>query len=342
MACSRETRVKLSKTDLPGAYEDWYYSYKDTFEKLIYLNEGLTAIEKFYYLRSSLKDGDDDVIKSIETTTDNYNEAWATVKQRFDHERWLIQKHVKALFETAAIRMKSHVMIRELVDTILKHLRALKALKRPTDTWDDLVIHLIVSKLDVATSKAWELSIKEGDIPDFKELINFLIRRCQALESEHCRTNNNSASSVTQKHSSNAKTTAVANVATSNLSCSICKETHSIYHCKDFLNMSIKDRIKAIKKAHLCINCLRSATHQAKVCNSGTCRKCHKKHNTLLHISAFNNSEQSASSVQAQTRASEPPLPVTTQCTSSHRSLNVLLSTAIVNIYDSDKQMHSC
>jgi len=86
---SRGTRVKLPKIDLSvfsGAYDDWY-SYRNTFEKLIHLNEGLTEIEKFHYLRSSLKDTAADIIKSIEITEANYHKAWAAVKERFDNQR---------------------------------------------------------------------------------------------------------------------------------------------------------------------------------------------------------------------------------------------------------------
>ena len=122
------------------------------FEQLIQLNEGLAEIEKFHYLRSSLKDTVSDIIKSIETTAANYHEAWAAVIERFDNQRWIVQKHVRALFEVPAVRKENHSMTREL-DTILKHLRALKALARPTDYWD-LIIHLIICKLDVVTSKA--------------------------------------------------------------------------------------------------------------------------------------------------------------------------------------------
>ena len=170
-------------------------------------------------------------------------------------------------------------MTRELLDIILKHLRTLKALGRPTDYWDDLIIHLIICKLDVVTSKAWKLSIKGKELPDLKSLKEFLTLGCQALESVHGRFYNSITSSITSKHNSNLRSTSVANVTTSNLSCVVCKENHSIYHCKEFLNLSVENRIKA-KKAHLCLNCLRSNTHQAQVCNSSMCRKCGKKHNT--------------------------------------------------------------
>jgi len=74
---SRDSRIRLPKIDLPHfsrVYEDWY-TYQDTFEKLIHNNNSLTDIEKFHYLRSSLKERAAEVIKSLEITTDNYQEV---------------------------------------------------------------------------------------------------------------------------------------------------------------------------------------------------------------------------------------------------------------------------
>ena len=81
-----------------------------------------------------------------------------------------------------------------------------------------------------------------------------------------------------------------------------------------------------------------------KTYNSSTCRKYSKKYNTLLHINVSNNSVQSGSNTQSASQITNPPLPVATQCTSSsHHSLNILLSTAVINVlYDSNNQIHSC
>ncbi|KYN45268.1 hypothetical protein ALC56_00274, partial [Trachymyrmex septentrionalis] len=111
-----------------------------------------------------------------------------------------------------------------------------------------LIVHLIVFKLDVVTSKAWELSIKGKDLSDLKTLIEFLTLRCQALKSVHGRSHSSSSSNAMPKYSNHSKSLA-ANVATSNLSCAVCKENHSIYHCKEFLNLSVEDKVKAAKKA---------------------------------------------------------------------------------------------
>nr|XP_012215470.1 PREDICTED: uncharacterized protein LOC105667914 isoform X2 [Linepithema humile] len=187
---SRDLRIRLPKINLPhfaGSYEDWY-TYQDTFEKLIHNNNDITEIEKFHYLRSSLREKAAEIIKSIETTTDNYQEAWDSLKERFDNKRWIVQKHLRAIFEAPAVNKENHTALRELLDAILKHVRALRALKLPTDSWDALLIYIIVSKLDAATTKAWETS-PNSELPDLKKLTDFLSKRCQALEAVNSKAN---------------------------------------------------------------------------------------------------------------------------------------------------------
>lgn len=333
----RQSRVRLPKIELPvfsGSYEDWY-SYQDTFEKLIHTNNSLADIEKFHYLRSSLRDKAAEVIRFIEITTDNYHEAWTTIKDRFDNKRWIVHKHIKAMFEAPSLTKENHIALRELLDTILKYLRALKALKRPTDTWDDLVVHIITSKLDPATNKAWETSIVLGDMSNLKSLTDFLSKRCQALESISSKLSNNQQGNVSQRHNGKHKNQSVSIVATANVSCPQCKENHSLYHCEAFLKLSIDKQIQIFKRAHICTNCLRSTDHQANARKSGSCRKCNKRHNTLLHLSTSNNNDKSLKSKESLTESNETPQAVVTQCLSTHHSLNILLSTAIVHVYDS-------
>jgi len=162
------------------------YTYQDIFEILIHNNNSLTEIGKFYYLRSSLKERAAEVIKSLETTTDNYQEALDSIKARFDNKRWIVQRHIRAIFEAPSVNKENHVALRELLDTIIKHVQALRALKLPTDSWDALLIYIIVSKLDA--TKAWETSL-DSALPDLKVLTEFLTKRCQALEAVNSKAN---------------------------------------------------------------------------------------------------------------------------------------------------------
>jgi len=49
---------------------------------------------------------------------------------------------VQTIFDVPALNKKNHVALRELLNTILKHLRAFKAIKRPIESWDDLIVHI--------------------------------------------------------------------------------------------------------------------------------------------------------------------------------------------------------
>jgi len=125
--------LKLPKIDLPsfsGIYGEWY-PFHDTFHSLIHRDNSITEIQKFHYLKSSLKG---EVIQSLEISSNNYKEAWHILKRRYDNKRLIIQKHIKALFDLQPIIKENHTGLRHLVDGILKHLRALKAIGRPTDS----------------------------------------------------------------------------------------------------------------------------------------------------------------------------------------------------------------
>ena len=77
---------------------------------------------------------------------------------------------------------------------------------------------------------------------------------------------------------------------TTSKQCSSCSESHFLFRCSKFLNLPVNERIKIVKNASLCNNCLRP--HAAKDCKFGNCKKCNKRHNTLLHISKPQNQNE--------------------------------------------------
>ncbi|XP_018406238.1 PREDICTED: uncharacterized protein LOC108782451, partial [Cyphomyrmex costatus] len=337
-----ESNIRLPKIQLPifsGSYEDWY-TFHDSFDKLIHMNESLSTIQKFHYLRSSLKDKAAEVIKSFDITTENYAEAWQLLNERFDNRRRIVQTHVRAIFEIAPIHKENCTALRGLLDNVLKHFRALKALQRPVDTWDDMLVHLVLTKLDSITVKEWETNRADATVPTFKELMDFLAKRCQALETISNKASNVDATNTSQKAKHGA------HVATANQSCIHCKSKHFIYQCESFRKLPVEKRFEIVKNAHLCINCLRSGTHQAKNCSSGLCRKCGKAHNTLLHFDSKFDTTKGDQSVTSSTKdtneSSSNSSPIVTQCTQIDSPSKIFLSTAIVDAYDSENQTHGC
>lgn len=93
-----------------------------------------------------------------------------------------MQKHIKALVELSPMTKENHEALHHLVDGILKHTKALKTIGRSVDTWDDIIIHLMIGKLDPTTNKEWKNSISGEYIPTLHQLIEFLEQRCHILE----------------------------------------------------------------------------------------------------------------------------------------------------------------
>ncbi|XP_039303397.1 uncharacterized protein LOC120357307 [Solenopsis invicta] len=327
--------VRLPKIDLPtfsGSYEDWH-PYFDTFNSLIHSNASLRNIQKFHYLKSSLKGDAAETIASIEISDVNYNDAWSRLRERYENERIAVQNHIKSIFELPVLRRENGNVLRNILDGLLKHTRALRALGRPTDQWDDILIHIVTSKLDFITIKEWENTLQPRELPTIQEFIEFLTKRCQTLEAVARRTflgNQN----VNLKQNSNVKVIA-SHAAVSDVKCAQCKGDHQIYHCQIFKELPIAERLNKVKSLKLCLNCLRSK-HMIKDCTASHYRICSKKHSTLLHEDRGPARENRNEAGNKETKTeSDSNKPSSSVCASSHSRKckgESLLSTAIIKV----------
>lgn len=178
-----KTNIKLPTINSPtfdGKYEAWL-SFYDNFKSIVHDNENLTPVQKLQYLRSSLTNEAAQVIQLLETSSQNYEVAWALLVERYDNRRIIIQSHVRALFDLPKVIKESPLQLRSLVDAALKH--TLHVLGQPTNSWDAVLLHLITSKLDRNTHKEWERSLDGTDMPSIDNFWKFLKNRCHVLES---------------------------------------------------------------------------------------------------------------------------------------------------------------
>ena len=71
--------------------------------------------------------------------------------------------------------------------------------------------------------------------------------------------------------------------------CPFCGEAaHSAFKCSRFSKMKISERVDAVKKHSLCLNCL-SSGHIARTCTRGSCFHCVQRHHSLLHANSSTN-----------------------------------------------------
>lgn len=281
-------KTKLPHISIPkfsGNYNDWM-SFKDLFTSLIRKNEHISNIEKYHYLKTSLTGEAEQLLKHFALTEVNYDKAWKTLESRYDNKRMIVTTIISRLVNQKKMSTECSRSLKEILDTTKECLNSLDNLEVDTSTWDAIVVHLVVSKLDIETHKQWEHSLGSSqDIPTFESLSSFLEGRFRSMEM----INTTFKKDPPPKRDLVTKTTPhkPAHVKTFvtevNSECTYCAQNHYICHCKDFAQLDVPQRQDFIKKNGICFNCLVKG-HSVNTCRqSTTCRKCNRRHHTLLH-----------------------------------------------------------
>ncbi|XP_031339663.1 uncharacterized protein LOC116168131 [Photinus pyralis] len=355
---SKNIPVKLPTIKLPtfsGNYADWI-CYYDTFNSLINVDDNLTNIQKFHYLKSSLTGSAAEVIASLGVSNDNYAIAWNLLRDRFENKRLIIKNHIGALINLPNVTKDSAQSLRQLLDTINSQLRALKVLNLPIEHWDAIIIELITIKFDFATNKEWESLKFNNDLPTLKEMIEFITHRCKMLESIGKQTDsrknhdnpNVKSFQTNQSLRSGVRTVTSHATFSGTITCVICKQAHFIQQCPQFLKLTPDNRIQEIKKLRLCLNCLRE-NHLIANCKSiHNCKVCRKRHNSLLHRERnhdYNTTSNESATITSPTEGANETISNTYVNHCREITINksiILLSTALVDIYDIYGNVHSC
>ncbi|XP_050296340.1 uncharacterized protein LOC126736152 [Anthonomus grandis grandis] len=343
--------VKLPLINIPtfdGSYNKWL-EFKDTFESLIHKNQGISEVQKFHYLRAQLLGSAKQVIESIEFSAVNYNIAWESLCKRFNNKRILIQNHISGIFEVSPLRHESSEGLRNLCDTVSKHLRALENLGRPVQSWDDLIIHHLASKLDRISLKEWESLKVKNETPLLSDFKEFIKGRADLLETlEHSRSPKVEKDHISGNWRKPKEQKAFLSVGKK---CPVCKDLHELVNCKEFLNFPVPIRVSIVKRNRLCMCCF-SSNHFSMKCTAPKCAKCSMDHHTLLHYSRASLEGSSAQvnkgqEVVVSTTSGGTEQTSITMSTSSgkncgYRGQQVLLSTAVVKVKDVYGELHEC
>lgn len=124
--------------------------------------------------------------------------------------------------------------------------------------------------------------------------------------------------------------------------CKLCSEQHKLYNCDKFIKMAVSERKVAVSRLRLCFNCLNYG-HQVKDCKFSGCPKCNRKHNSKLHEEQGSTDISVNKSVHSSSGEENAVL-----CAELYESLQeplsmqVMLATASVNVYDSKGQPQLC
>ena len=327
--------VKLPPIDLPkfdGNYLNWR-SFEDSFVAFVDKNESLSDVQKLCYLRSKLKNEAFDLIKSLDTTSNNYKIALDLIRDRFSHHRRIVYSHINALLNIKFTSAKA------FINYIDQHIRSLESLNVPISVADAFLLPLFTSKLEHKLTHEWETKIAllpKEQLPSYGEFRSFML-----LIAETADTIKDSHKTNTQNSSHHVKYRASSFSTTSFTKCILCKESHCLYACKTFLEQDVPTRIQTAKSLKICFNCLRQG-HGAKNCKSTKCKLCQGLHNTLLHLTTQHNTVQRHSTNSKELpNTSGSSIPVVSNCATKLASTyQILLSTVEILVLDSRNNFH--
>lgn len=344
------SEVPLPPMNIPtftGKPTEWMEFYA-LFDAHIHSKPRLTDSQKFQYLKSKLDGEAAQLVRNYALTDANYALARQALLSRYQNNRVIANAHLKALFNQPTVKVESTINLRKLIDTTNDVIRALGGLNIVTANWDPMIVFIVTERLDATTILEWERTLNGQDMPTIVQLTEFIERRCRGLEAASMLKQSTTSKSPKEPR----QTSAIAlQSSTSSQLCCICNENHHIRSCTKFLAMTVNERSNAIREKRRCFNCLQGF-HSSRICRSGRCRHCSRKHHELLHTDE--SSVSASMSTNGTTNSTSTANSSTTQLNAHHQTTNeailneqqqqqsstVLLATACVTIQATDGSKH--
>ncbi|XP_055591290.1 uncharacterized protein LOC129743332 [Uranotaenia lowii] len=272
------SRVKLPEIRFPsfgGLTREWV-TFRDTFRSLIHLNDQLSTMDKFTYLRSSLTGDAFQEIASVDVTAANYSVAWDLLQKRYENKKFIVKAHLDALFSIEPIKRESFEALSHLISEYDRNLLQLAKIGEETESWSSVLAYMVCSRLDSSTLRLREAHHASKEVPTYDDLIDFLRQQCAVLQSI-------ASAKPDANEPKNPRFSVSHTTVRPSSRCPFCGgEPHSAFKCQKFLKLKVPERHEMVKRHGLCFNCL-SSSHMLRACTRGNCRQCQHKHHTLLH-----------------------------------------------------------
>ena len=278
-----------------GKFENWNAFY-NTFNSAIDKNACLTTLQKFHYLRASFVGEAANCVNSLVFHEENYPKALSLLKQRYDCPRRIVSCHSLEIINYPKLTQCSPMALRDLTNVVRQNLDALTSLGQSIEA-NSILLDLISTKLPDHVRQQWELTLTNKEMPQYTNYLeNLALTGLSPFEVKQIKSPDQPIR--VRQRKIRGQTFTASQVKNS---CHSCKGQHSIWHCDAFRAKSVSERLKEVKSALLCLNCL-SAEHRTRDCHAGSCRVCGGRHHTMLHQdrqkarSTSSNSNRSSSS----------------------------------------------
>ena len=269
---------KLSIKKFNGDLTKWM-TFWDIFNSSIHSNPTLSNVDKFNYLSSLLESSAAEAIAGLSLTDANYDEAIATLKKRFGNSQLIVNRHMEALMSVTSVSSNHDIKrLRKLHDTVEAHVRGLKALGVPAESYGSLLTSVLVNKLpsEIRLVVSRAMSTEKWDLDTVISVFEQeIIARERASTSGSLQ-----PARDTQPLRMPTAATFMTNHTGSVSSCVYCNQKHHSSSCTTVTDTEARKTI--LLRAGRCYACLAKG-HVSRDCRSKfNCDKCKKRHHTSI------------------------------------------------------------
>lgn len=139
---------KLPKFELPdfsGDILNWH-SFWDVFETEVDKRTSIADATKFIYLNSKLKGEAKATLSGLTPNNVNYAKAVTLLKERYGQSNKIVAAHMRALYHLSKPNSDKS-SLRQFMDRLEVPIRCLEALGKTTDTYGDLLVYILLDKI---------------------------------------------------------------------------------------------------------------------------------------------------------------------------------------------------
>lgn len=288
MESSKNDAMNLPKLRLPefdGKTTGWY-TFIALFNKMVHdkpqhlLDDGI----KMEYLKTCIKGSAAKLISHVEPTAENYKVCYDLLEKRYDNKREVLTKLLNVMLRLPKLKEENSTQLRAMHDTVHECTMTIQNMGIKVNEWDPILVHILLQKLNKDAIKAYELQLKNVKEPQkLIEFLSFIESRFMAMQSVENENIYNKDNMTQQSNNFNANKQKNQQ-KNQQKTCAFCNKNHSIMECEQFLSKTPSECYEIARNKKLCINCL-SNSHAKNNCRSSFgCKKCKKRHNTLLHL----------------------------------------------------------
>ena len=322
---------RLPKLALPiftGNPLKWQ-TFWDSYKAAVHDNHSLCDIQKFNYLKAHLAEDAARSIEGIPLTETNYTQTIKILEERFGQTHKITNAHMQALLDLPN-PTESAVNLRAFYDRMENHVRSLEALGKTQDTYGDLLVPIILSKLPITVKHniirqhgATDLNLaqlrknvlKEIQILEASEETNKLTYFSNSLNSISSTSSllaNASQHKEPERDRLNSRSNKQPSPFPKPRPCVFCKGSHKPNDCTKVNDPAARKLI--VSQANLCFNCLNN--HRVSQCKSkNRCRQCHQKHHTSLCLGIKKPNEQPEPNAHKDVKDKDGNLQCSCTCT---------------------------